>query len=88
MRKQERQVIENAIKTISIVIESECEKEEVNYKFCISYLKSTIEDLNGYGASQYRFGGMKEKDFNEFTNIVNEFKLLMYDKINNANEDL
>lgn len=87
MRKQERQVLENAINTVNIVIESECKKEEVNYKFCISYLTSTIDSLIGYASSQYRFAGMKEKDFKEFINKLIEFKLLMYDKINNEKDE-
>ena len=87
MREQERQVLEKAIKTINIMIESEI-KEGVNTKFCMMYLEDTINDLIGYASIQYRFAGMKERDFEEFYYIVNEFYRVMYHKINNAEKNL
>ena len=83
MRKQERKVLENAIKTVNIVIEHELEKETVDIKFCKIYLDDTINDLKGYASIQYRFAGMKKKDFDEFFTTIEEFDLLMIDKIYN-----
>ena len=82
MRKQERQVLENTIKTVKNVIERELEQEKADTEFCMAYLRSTRDDLMGYASIQLRFGRMKEKDYDEFINTVIEFKKFMYDKIN------
>lgn len=87
MRKQERQVIENAIKTVNNMIERELEQEKADTEFCMAYLRSTRDDLMGYVSIKYRFAGMNEKDYDEFIDTVIEFKNLMYDKINNAKEN-
>lgn len=84
MRKQERQVLENAIKTLKNMIERELKQKTADTEFCMAYLRSTKDDLIGYASIKLRFERMNEKDYDEFVNNVIEFKNLMYDKINNA----
>lgn len=81
MRKQERQVLENAIKTVNSVIERELMQDTVNTIFCMTYLNETVKDLHGYASTQLRFAGMKEKDFDKFCDTIKELQLLMVDKI-------
>ena len=84
MRKQERQVLENAIKTVNNMIERELENEKADTEFCMAYLRQTSTDIIGYASIKLRFGGMNVKDYDEFINTVIEFKNLMYDKINDV----
>lgn len=86
MRKQERQVLENAIKTMNSVVNYSIENDR-NSKSVKDYIDVTVNELIDYASIQYRFAGMQEKDFDEFTNTAFEFKLVMHDKINNSKEN-
>ena len=86
MREQERKVLEKAINTVKIMIDSEIKEEYADTKYCMMYLEDTINSLIGYASIQCRFAGMDTEDLYEFIKTVTEFKNLMYDKINNAKE--
>ena len=63
-------------------LNSSLSKSEIEY-VVRAYLDDTINDLKGYASIQYRFAGMKKKDFDEFFTTIEEFDLLMIDKIYN-----
>lgn len=87
MRKQERQVLENAITTINSALNCAIGKGEdfVNFKQYVSY---TVNELIGYASIQHRFAGMSEEDFDEFCKCLFSFKTVIEDRINYVKEKI
>ena len=79
MSKTVEKILNNAFITIERSIKYAIENQN-DRDFAKKYMNDSIDDLKGYIATLYRFGTMKEKEFDECAYMIRGFKFyLMYE---------